>query len=156
LTRPWFWWVFGLVFFIVCIAAYGWLSPNESLFTCNPCTLSDYVSQLGGVVKQLFSYPPKLIVLVIWVSLAAVFLSVLVGVGHKHSWGMRTLLLPGAGGLVIYLIGKVDFGSLSFSQVGSLLLSAAFFFYLWWLVALLFDLVFVWHRYIRHSDKWKL
>jgi hypothetical protein len=29
--------------------------------------------------------------------------------------------------------------------------AAAAFFYLWWLTALLFDLVFVWHRYIRHS-----
>jgi hypothetical protein len=31
------------------------------------------------------------------------------------------------------------------------LLSSAAFLYLWWLAALIFDLAFVWHRYIRHS-----
>ena len=31
------------------------------------------------------------------------------------------------------------------------LLAGAGFLYLWWLAALLFDLVFVWHRYIRHA-----
>jgi hypothetical protein len=30
-------------------------------------------------------------------------------------------------------------------------LAAAAFLYLWWLAAHLFDLVFVWHRYIRSS-----
>jgi hypothetical protein len=30
-----------------------------------------------------------------------------------------------------------------------LLLASAAFFYLWWLAILIFDLVFVWHRYIR-------
>ena len=31
------------------------------------------------------------------------------------------------------------------------ILAAAAFLYLWWLAAHLFDLVFVWHRYIRTS-----
>ena len=30
-------------------------------------------------------------------------------------------------------------------------LATAAFLYLWWLAALLFDLVFIWHLYIRHS-----
>ena len=28
--------------------------------------------------------------------------------------------------------------------------------YLWWLAALLFDLIFVWHLYIRHSKMLRL
>lgn len=32
-----------------------------------------------------------------------------------------------------------------------LLFAAAVFLYLWWLAALVFDLAFVWHRYIRHG-----
>ncbi len=35
--------------------------------------------------------------------------------------------------------------------VWPVLLSGAIFLYLWWLAALIFDLGFVWHRYIRHS-----
>jgi hypothetical protein len=31
------------------------------------------------------------------------------------------------------------------------LLASAAFFYLWWLGALLFDLVFVWNVHVRHS-----
>ena len=35
--------------------------------------------------------------------------------------------------------------------VWPVLLSGAFFLYLWWLAALIFDLAFVWQRYIRNS-----
>ena len=35
-------------------------------------------------------------------------------------------------------------------------LSGAAFLYLWWLAALIFDLVFVWHRYIRFSSAVKI
>jgi hypothetical protein len=37
------------------------------------------------------------------------------------------------------------------SSVWPVLLCGAAFLYLWWLAALIFDLGFVWHRYIRHS-----
>ena len=33
----------------------------------------------------------------------------------------------------------------------TLLLAGAAFIYLWWLAALLFDLTFTWHRYVRHA-----
>ena len=36
-------------------------------------------------------------------------------------------------------------------SVVPVLLSGAAFLYLWWLAALIFDLSFVWHRYVRHS-----
>jgi hypothetical protein len=37
------------------------------------------------------------------------------------------------------------------TKLWPVVLAAAAFLYLWWLAAHLFDLVFVWHRYIRSS-----
>jgi len=67
-------------------------------------------------------------------------------------WGLKPLLLVGATGiaaLVGYQIHKVsgeDRGAL-----WPVFLGTAGFFYLWWLAALIFDLVFVWHVYIRQA-----
>jgi hypothetical protein len=44
---------------------------------------------------------------------------------------------------------------LELHQLWPVFLATAFFLYIWWLVALLFDLTFVWHRYIRFSGKGK-
>lgn len=64
------------------------------------------------------------------------------------AWGMRTLLVPGA-----IAIAYVIFGDVAVPQgaVWRVLLAEAFFLYIWWLVALVFDLVFVWHWHIRSS-----
>jgi hypothetical protein len=66
--------------------------------------------------------------------------------------GMRPLLIMGglaAAGLVGYWIWRTpDRPQRSF---WTLLLAGAAFIYLWWLAALLFDLTFTWHRYVRHA-----
>src|SRR5947209_5323246 len=36
-------------------------------------------------------------------------------------------------------------------SVWPVILAGAAFLYLWWLAALIFDLVFAWHRYVRHG-----
>ncbi len=67
--------------------------------------------------------------------------------------GTSPLVLP----LAAYLVGVMIVRSLGGGgKAGSgslwpLFLAAAAFIYLWWLAILLFDLVFAWHRYIRHS-----
>lgn len=63
-------------------------------------------------------------------------------------WGMATLLVPGAIA-VAYILLKEIVGAKG--ELLPIFLGGAFFLYAWWLVALLFDLVFVWHRYIRFS-----
>lgn len=67
-------------------------------------------------------------------------------------WGMRTLLVPGAAGLVWVLYSSLEkYRDAAHGEFLPVLLAALFFFYVWWLVALIFDLVLVWHRYIRSA-----
>lgn len=69
--------------------------------------------------------------------------------------GTRPLLIPGAIcvlGAVAFHVIKRDLAKSALDQpLWPLLLASAAFFYLWWLAILVFDLVFVWHRYIRRS-----
>jgi hypothetical protein len=66
------------------------------------------------------------------------------------AWGMRTLLVPG-----VIAIAYVIFRDIKDPQgdLWPVFLAGAFLLYIWWLVALVFDLVFVWHRYIRYSKE---
>jgi len=68
-------------------------------------------------------------------------------------WGMRTLLIPGSLAVAIYVYLAVHGPGVPPHQgdLWPVFLAGAMFLYLWWLVALIFDLVFVWHRYIRMS-----
>jgi hypothetical protein len=67
-------------------------------------------------------------------------------------WGGTKLLII-AGGIVIALLvwHLIAAHSNHDGHLWPMLLASAAFLYLWWLSALLFDLAFVWHRYIRHS-----
>jgi len=64
-------------------------------------------------------------------------------------WGLRMLIIIGGVAIGMILIGAIsdnaDRGSL-----WPVLLAGAFALYLWQTVILTFDMVFVWHRYIRH------
>ncbi len=67
-------------------------------------------------------------------------------------------LLMGVGALVVsvMVVGRMieaadSKASLSDTSVWPVVLAALAFFYLWWLGILLFDLAFIWHRYIRYS-----
>ena len=67
--------------------------------------------------------------------------------------GAAPLVLPVAVYLILVIIGRSvgGIGAGGTGRLWPLLLAAAAFIYLWWLAILLFDLVFAWHRYIRHS-----
>lgn len=65
--------------------------------------------------------------------------------------GAKPIILPGVLGILLLAGAETFFGDSEPVKVWPLLLGGAVFFYLWWLAALLFDLVFVWHRYIRFS-----
>jgi hypothetical protein len=62
----------------------------------------------------------------------------------------RPLVLPGAALMLIVIIYGMRNGGVG-QPLWPLVLASAAFIYLWWLSILIFDLVFVWHRYIRHS-----
>ena len=74
-------------------------------------------------------------------------------------WGLRTLVIFGGVAMAMILIGAIS----DHANKGSLwpvFLATAFALYLWQTVILTFDLVFVWHCYVRHwrelgFSKWK-
>jgi hypothetical protein len=82
-------------------------------------------------------------------ALALVFAVYLVG-RLRPAYGLSALLSLG-GAVVAYVVFRFVDGSEG--NLWPVFLAGAVFLYLWWLVALLFDLTFVWHRYIR--DSWK-
>jgi hypothetical protein len=55
------------------------------------------------------------------------------------------------GAVVIVLIASLVYADVEGRPMWPVVVAAVAFFYLWWLAILLFDLVFVWHRYVRHS-----
>ncbi len=68
--------------------------------------------------------------------------------------GARPLIIPGSLCAVAIIGYRVFFPAQTDSPehpLWPLILASAAFLYLWWLAILIFDLVFVWHRYIRHS-----
>ena len=69
----------------------------------------------------------------------------------RPTWGAKVLPVAGllvALALVFTLIQTDTEASI---EVWPMALGAAAFFYLWWIATLLFDLVFVWHWFVRHS-----
>ncbi|WP_435008349.1 hypothetical protein P12x_005580 [Tundrisphaera lichenicola] len=68
--------------------------------------------------------------------------------------GTRTLIVPGfliILGLVIHGIAAPDRENPERGPVWQVLLSGLAFLYLWWLAVVFFDLIYVWHIYIRGS-----
>jgi len=66
--------------------------------------------------------------------------------------GMRPLLIIGGlGAAVLLTYWILQIPVTGQRSIWRLLLAGAAAFYLWWLAALLFDLTFTWHRYVRHA-----
>ncbi|HKI05794.1 MAG TPA: hypothetical protein VKK31_27685 [Thermoanaerobaculia bacterium] len=144
LTRMWTWRLFGLGVFL--LSAVGF-----RIFPCVNPIVRNAAGGLQGCFGTRLAIQSQNLVLVA----AAV---VLVGAIYVMSklfpkWGMRTLLIPGSLAVAIYAYLAVHGPGVPPHQgdLWPVFLAGAMFLYLWWLVALLFDLVFVWHRYIRMS-----
>lgn len=69
---------------------------------------------------------------------------------RKPKIGRRLLIGFGTAVIAFIVIKRLADGSVQ-APVWPVLLAGAAFLYLWWLGILLFDLTFVWHRYIRRS-----
>jgi hypothetical protein len=65
----------------------------------------------------------------------------------KPRWGMIPLI--GLGGIVACMILWKFVSSAPHRSLWPLVLANAGFLYVWWLSALLFDLVYIWHQFIR-------
>jgi hypothetical protein len=69
---------------------------------------------------------------------------------RKPRWGRRMLVCAGALVVLLIVAGRIA-GATGDEAVWPVLLAGAGFVYVWWLGILLFDLSFMWHRYIRGS-----
>jgi hypothetical protein len=64
---------------------------------------------------------------------------------------LRQMIWLGGLALVAIAILNHVFADTDHGPLWRVLVAILAFLYLWWLAALLFDLVFVWHRYIHHD-----
>jgi len=65
--------------------------------------------------------------------------------------GMKPLLLWGGGTATVMIFILLDHKEEDPPSIWPVAVALTGFLSLWWLAALLFDLIFVWHRYIRHE-----
>jgi len=135
LTRFWRWRLFGGLVFLFFVAGY-------QAFSCLATHSDDF-----GLCVTSIQRPAGSNLGLVWIAFVVV-LAVSIVSRLRPAWGMRTLLIPGAIAVayVVYHYVNDTRGNL-----WPVFLAGAVFLYLWWLVALLFDLTFVWHRYIRMS-----
>jgi pimeloyl-ACP methyl ester carboxylesterase len=72
--------------------------------------------------------------------------------GFRPQWGIKPLIALGTLMVATFVAyGFYQVGNAQGGTIWPVFLATAAFFYLWWLAALLFDLVFVWHTQIRTS-----
>lgn len=117
--------------------------------------LSDAVASFFAfwLVKMPFADPTKLPMLGRLTLLTAASLLALIAgwlVPRKPKIGRRTLIAGGC-----FLVGMIVLaryrGPSPTPPIWPAVTAGAFFIYLWWLGILVFDLAFVWHRYIREA-----
>jgi len=133
LTQETFWRLVAFAVGVLGALAYRWSVADEPS------------RELPGLVV-----PPAMITL----GLAGLLLILVYSVSARRpNWGMTPLIVLGTA----IIAGKVGYKvwmarqAADVGPVWPVVLAAAAFLYLWWLAALLLDLVFVWHVYIRQS-----
>ena len=139
LTRAWTWRSFGALVFLVFVAASQaahCLAEESTPF--RSCFMTPQV-----VPGTHFS--------LVWIALAVALAASVLGTLWPRL-GMGTLLVPGMIAVAYVVFQHAhQAGSDTSGKLWPVFLAGAMFLYIWWLVALLFDLTFVWHRYIRMS-----
>jgi hypothetical protein len=166
LTIAWYWRLLGAP---ICFAlgALGYFVTTRT----EPDFLSKSLYQALSIIgaKIGVQLPENLtIVVTSGMIVVALFVVLLSWLAEKsfQKWGLRTLMIFGGVAIAMILIGATSYKvgatshKMEWSSLWPILLAAAFALYLWQTVILTFDLVFVWHRYIRHwrelgFSKWK-
>jgi len=145
LTREWSWRFAGVLIFLVGAIGY-W-----------KFTLNDEREHLGRLFINLlrdFSWGFSNTQLATGgvLGLAAVVALLANVVARRYpQMGVKPLLWFGGLGVLAIIAEHLINAPDARNEIWPVVLAGAFFLYLWWLVALFFDLVFVWHRYIQAS-----
>jgi hypothetical protein len=132
------WWFYSLGCFATLATIYGMLASDKVYEQIGFCWGGILQPRLGSVGSAFL------------VSVGACFLG-----RWCPGWRMKPLLVLGtlfASAVLVHRIFGAVGGWERFSKpVWPLIMAGLAFLYLWWLAALIFDLVFVWHLYIRFS-----
>jgi hypothetical protein len=137
-------WLAGLIF-LACGALY-W-----------GCAAAGIRTALGALPKYLIGQagvddPSAQVLTLATIGLAGVLGIVVALVSRwEPRAGMKPLLLWGGGTATIMIFLLLKDMDPPTPPVWSVAIAIAVFLSLWWLAALMFDLIFVWHRYIRHE-----
>jgi hypothetical protein len=136
LTREWPWRGIGYLILVVLIPAALWVGQSSG-------EMPKFSVSIFGHLLSSTDYIVVAGVLVTFIT---------VGSMVKPSWGLKLLIFSGTATIVTVV--SLGIASIPEKQVGPLwpvFLATAVFLYMWWLAALMFDLVFVWHFHIRHG-----
>jgi hypothetical protein len=138
------WHLLGFAVFLLSIVA-------SRLITCASEASEWRFCLIDRTVEGAFGFSMAGIAIVV---LVAVYLANFLASRLKQAWGTQALLMPGGLAVAYVLYSHIQANErFELHQLWPLFMAAAVFLYLWWLVALLFDLVFVWHRYIRYAGE---
>jgi hypothetical protein len=140
LTRSWGWRALGALVFVASLISFKaclcWGAESSDLWAC--------MSTVPVWPSTELIFALAAIAVVVAATVAGALLPGL---------GMWALLIPGVAAVAAVLYEQAQRltgpDPASHGPLWPVFLSGALFLYLWWLAALVFDLTFVWHRYIR-------
>jgi hypothetical protein len=136
LTRRLSWRLGGWGVYLVSLAGFLWLLPAGK--------------QPYRLIEKLVPHAPTGTTRLV-ASLLVVTLVYLIS-KRWPEWGIKPLLFTGAACIAVFIGHSVCIhDGPHHGTLWPVFLGAAGFFYLWWLAALILDLVFVWHVYIRQA-----
>lgn len=136
LTHQRRWHLFGLVLYLLAVGLFYRCFDQEVA----SALVQPLSSGLKGLEKEF------LVILFALLSVVSTCLALL-----RSQWSVRSLLIPG--GLVVgLLVGMRVIFNGQHGPVMPVILAGGIFLYLWWLATIIFDLTFIWHRYIRHDQ----
>ena len=141
-TKGWRWHGLALLLFgVAAVLNWFFLPDGVAGFLVQP--LRSFASTVGLALGKISDAALLL-------TAAAVVASTGWWVPRNPRYGRRTLLGAGVLALLVMVAGRLIENSAQ-HPAWPVVLAGLAFLYLWWLGILLFDLTFIWHRYIRNS-----
>jgi hypothetical protein len=136
------WWLAGALIFAACAA--GYYELNVGKWLGERAAEGGFPSSQSG--KADGRWPAAVVVF----AAAGVCFAGAVASKLNAKWGLRALLILGAGS-VAAVVMHLEQAAKEEMTLWPVVLAGVASLYLWWLSILVFDLTFVWHRYIRHA-----
>lgn len=139
----------SFVVFLVSAVAYHLMVEDRVRENISmPLLACPVIEQAIGFMGQFAPVPAS--TLAVWLLASVVTTLVFLVSGRYPSLRTRPLIVLG-GAAVFSIVAYHLVNAQGNPSVWPVFIGSAIFFYMWWLSILIFDLVFIWHRYIRYS-----